>query len=110
MDQITEMATERGVQIHTSTAATNLVVDGGAVVGVCAEGPDGQVYYRGTRAVFLMAGGFEMNRAMLKKYAPYIADGIANCASPAYNYGEVIRMAIEKLLSETEKAHDAATS
>ena len=24
--------------------------------------------------------------------------------------GEVIRMAIEKLLSETEKAHDAATS
>lgn len=93
MDQITEMATERGVQIHTSTAATNLVVDGGTVVGVCAEGPDGQVYYRGTRAVFLMAGGFEMNRAMLKKYAPYIADGIANCASPAYNYGEVIRMA-----------------
>lgn len=39
MDQIIEMATERGVQIHTSTAATNLVVDGGTVVGVCAEGP-----------------------------------------------------------------------
>ncbi len=40
-----------------------------------------------------MAGGFEMNRAMLKKYAPFLADGIANCACPDYNHGEVIRMA-----------------
>ena len=39
-----------------------------------------------------MAGGFEMNRAMLAKYAPFTMPGIANCACPPYNYGEVIRM------------------
>lgn len=93
MDLITQMATDRGVIIHTSTPVTALVVEDGAVTGVRADGPDGEVFYHGTKAVFLMAGGFEMNRAMLKKYAPFIADGIANSASPAYNYGEVIRMA-----------------
>lgn len=93
MDLITQMATDRGVIIHTSTPVTALVVEGGTVTGVRADGPDGETFYRGAKAVFLMAGGFEMNRAMLKKYAPFIADGIANSASPAYNYGEVIRMA-----------------
>ena len=90
MDQITEVALERGVDIRTLTGAEALVVEDGRVVGVKAE--DG-TFYRGDKAVFLMAGGFEMNRAMLKKYAPFIADGIANCACPPYNYGEVIRMA-----------------
>lgn len=90
MDQITEAAVERGVDIRTMTPATALVVDNGRVVGVQTE--DGTCY-RGDKAVFLMAGGFEMNRAMLKKYAPFLADGIANCACPDYNHGEVIRMA-----------------
>lgn len=90
VDQITDIALERGVEIHTLTPAAALVVEDGRVVGVQAE--DG-AFYRGTKAVFLMAGGFEMNRAMLKKYAPFLADGIANCACPDYNHGEVIRMA-----------------
>lgn len=90
MDQITEIAVERGVDIRTLTPASALVVDNGRVVGVQAE--DG-TFYRGDKAVFLMAGGFEMNRAMLKKYAPFLVDGIANCACPDYNHGEVIRMA-----------------
>ena len=90
MNQITEIAVDRGVDIRTMTGAAALVVDNGRVVGVQAE--DG-TFYRGDKAVFLMAGGFEMNRAMLKKYAPFLVDGIANCACPDYNHGEVIRMA-----------------
>ncbi len=58
MDQITEAAVERGVDIRTMTPATALVVDNGRVVGVQTE--DGTCY-RGDKAVFLMAGGFEIS-------------------------------------------------
>lgn len=91
-DNLTQKVLDAGAQIHTATAAKALVVDNGTVVGVKCEKDGAEVYYHGAKAVFLMAGGFEMNRAMLKKYLPFITDGIANCACPAYNYGDVIRM------------------
>lgn len=91
-DLLTEKVKEAGAEIHTSTAAKALVMDGETCVGVKAECDGKDVYYHGAKAVFLMAGGFEMNRAMLNKYVPILSNGIANCACPAYNYGEVIRM------------------
>ena len=91
-DQLTKMVEDAGGEFHTSTAAKALVMDGDTCVGVKAEHNGKEVYYHGAKAVFLMAGGFEMNRAMLRKYVPILTDGIANCACPAYNYGEVIRM------------------
>lgn len=91
-DQLTQMVKDAGAEFHTSTAAKALVMDGDTCVGVKAEQNGKEVYFHGTKAVFLMAGGFEMNRAMLNKYVPILTDGIANCACPAYNYGEVIRM------------------
>lgn len=94
-DYLTELAEQQGIHIHRSTTVTALVMDNDTCTGVQAvDIDDNEVYYHGVKAVFLMAGGFEMNRAMLKKYVPYIANGIANCACPAYNYGEVIRMGI----------------
>lgn len=39
-------------------------------------------------------GGFEMNRAMLKKYLPSSFDGFANVPCPPCNTGECIRMGI----------------
>lgn len=91
-DLLTKMTKESGAEIHTSTGAKALVMDGDTCVGVQAEKAGQTVYYHGAKAVFLMAGGFEMNRAMLRRYVPIITDGIANCACPPYNYGEVIRM------------------
>lgn len=89
---LTEKVKEAGAEIHTSTAVKSLVMDNGAVVGVKAEYNKKDVFYHGTKAVFLMAGGFEMNRAMLRKYVPILTDGIANCACPPINFGDVIRM------------------
>lgn len=91
-DKLTQMVKDSGAEIHTHTAASALVMDGETCVGVKAVKNKQEVYYHGAKAVFLMAGGFEMNRAMLNKYAPILTNGIANCACPPYNYGEVIRM------------------
>jgi len=91
-DRLTQMVKDAGAEIHTATAAKALVMKDGAVVGVKCGKDGAEVFYHGTKAVFLMAGGFEMNRAMLRKYLPFVTDGIANCACPPYNYGEVVRM------------------
>lgn len=91
-DLLTQKTRDAGAEIHTATEACALVMDDGKCVGVKAIHKKQEVFYHGTKAVFLMAGGFEMNRAMLQKYAPYLADGIASCACPAYNYGDCIRM------------------
>lgn len=91
-DLLTQKTRDAGAEIHTATQACALVMDEGRCVGVKAVQKKQEVFYHGKKAVFLMAGGFEMNRAMLQKYAPYLADGIASCACPAYNYGDCIRM------------------
>lgn len=91
-DRLTQMVKDAGAQVHTSTGASALVMQDGKVVGVKAEKDGAEVYYHGAKAVFLMAGGFEMNLAMLRKYIGPSVNGIANSACPAYNYGEVVRM------------------
>ena len=89
---LTQKTLDAGAEIHTKTEAKALVMDEGRCVGVKASHDNKEVYYHGKKAVFLMAGGFEMNRAMLQKYLPHLANGIANCACPGYNFGDCIRM------------------
>lgn len=92
---LTTIAESKGVDIHTNSPIDALVQDGDRIVGVkVSSGEAGDVYYRGTKAVILTAGGFEMNRAMLKKYAPFALQGLANCATPPNGTGECLRMAL----------------
>lgn len=91
---LTDFATEQGVDIRLGTEAKALVVDQGAVVGVKVAAADGESYLHAGKAVVLTAGGFEMNRAMLKKYLPSSFDGFANVPCPPCNTGECIRMGI----------------
>lgn len=48
---------------------TKLVVEGGRVVGLVAEGPGGAAEYRGG-AVLVASGGFNSNPRMVRQYAP----------------------------------------
>ncbi len=93
-EMMTETAKQHGVDIRTSTEALALVVDNGTVVGIKAKTADGEKFFRGTKGVLLTAGGFEMNRAMLSKYAPTCLRGVVNVATPPYNDGACIRMGL----------------
>lgn len=91
---MTERAIDHGVDVCVNTEVTALVMDNGAVVGVKALTPEGERYLHAKEGVLLTAGGFEMNRAMLAKYAPTCLRGIVNVATPPYNDGACIRMGL----------------
>lgn len=92
---LTDMAQDKGIDVRLNSTVQALVMDGGAVVGVKVAGADGsEQFIKGAKGVLLTAGGFEMNRAMLKKYLPSCFDGLANVPCPPCNTGECIRMGI----------------
>lgn len=91
---LTDLAEKAGVDIRMSTAATALVKEGDAVVGLKAALDGKDMFLRCSKGVLLTAGGFEMNRAMLKKYLPGSYEGLANVPCPPCNTGECIRMGL----------------
>ena len=93
-NHLTDFAAQKGVDIRLGTIAQALVVDDGNVVGVKVSSPEGERYLHAKRAVALTAGGFEMNRAMLKQYLPSLVEGLANVPCPPCNTGECIRMGV----------------
>jgi succinate dehydrogenase/fumarate reductase flavoprotein subunit len=73
IDLLVKRADEVGVQVRYETGVTNLVVDGGAVVGVRWK------HFNDTgaikaKAVVIAAGGFVMNPEMVAKYTPNVAE------------------------------------
>ena len=56
---------DKGVQFDYNTEAKELIVENGRVVGLYADGPDGQVEYR-AKAVILACGGFMDNDEMMR--------------------------------------------
>lgn len=63
----TRIARDNGVDIRYEYRATELIVDGGRVVGVRAETPEGEVEIR-AESVVLAAGGFEANPELREKH------------------------------------------
>lgn len=73
IDLLLKRADELGVQIRYETGATNLVLDHGAVIGLRWKhfGEAGTVR---AKAVVIAAGGFVMNRDMVARYTPTLAE------------------------------------
>jgi tricarballylate dehydrogenase len=63
----TRAAERAGIDIRYSTAATDLIVEDGRVVGVRGHTPDGTVRWR-AESVILAAGGFESDPAWRKEH------------------------------------------
>jgi succinate dehydrogenase/fumarate reductase flavoprotein subunit len=78
---------ERGVEVRTGAAASELVVVDGAVVGVRSVA--GLIGAR--KGVVLASGGFEWNDAMVRAYIGPRLEPL----SPPYNEGDGHRMAME---------------
>jgi 3-oxosteroid 1-dehydrogenase len=81
---------DRGVEVRTSTPATELVTDEGAVVGVIVEAPDGPRRIGARRGVVLACGGFDWDPEMVKTFIGYEVKPV----TPAPNTGDGHRMAM----------------
>ena len=82
---------ERGVEVLTSTPATDLVVVDGEVLGVAARAGDGSVLVGARRGVVLACGGFEWNEDMVRAFIGQRIEPL----SPPQNEGDGLRMAME---------------
>ena len=73
MDKLAQQVTAAGVQVLFNTRATALIADGGRDVHGLVLRIDGEPRFaRAARAVVLCAGGFVMNREMVKQHAPLL--------------------------------------
>ncbi|MDR1014455.1 MAG: FAD-binding protein [Coriobacteriales bacterium] len=92
VEPMTKRLEELGATIHLETAATSLVLAGGAVAGAYAEGPEGVVKYN-AKAVVLAGGGFGGNPEVIAKQG-WDTEGIFVVGSPNAA-GDGYRMATE---------------
>lgn len=95
---LTRIARRLGVQLHYGVRVTELVVDGGRVVGVRAEATDEagatqSVEVRG-ESVILAAGGFEANAEWRRRH---LGDGweAAKVRGTPYNDGAMLQAALD---------------
>ena len=73
MDVLTQRVVEAGIQVIYNARAQALIADGAREVHGLVLRIDGQERFaRARRAVALCAGGFVMNREMVKQHAPFL--------------------------------------
>ena len=83
---------ERGIEPRVGTAATELVVDEGRVVGVLTLGADGTAEaIEARRGVLLASGGFEWNPELVQQF---LGGQITHPNSPPVSHGDGLRMAM----------------
>lgn len=77
--QLEKVARENGVEIHTETAGTELIVENGKVVGAKAEKADGtKITIKTNNGVVLATGGYCANPAMVKEYDKYWGEDLSD--------------------------------
>lgn len=80
-----------GVEVRTGHRGTELLVVGGRVAGVRAEGPDGTAEFPADRGVVLATGGFEHDRALRREF---LRGPLTHPISIGTNEGDGLRMAM----------------
>lgn len=93
--RLLELALAQGVQIWTEAAVRELIVEGGAVVGVVAERAGREARIAGRHAVLLAAGGFSRNNDMRARYGGKYAHSAALSSANPGDTGEVLQMAMD---------------
>jgi succinate dehydrogenase/fumarate reductase flavoprotein subunit len=89
---LSDAAEAAGTRIAYDTAVTGLVAaDDGRVVGVRTRSFSQTRHVHGRRGVVLAAGGFVMNRALVERYAPALADPVTPVGCP-YDDGAGIEL------------------
>jgi len=84
---------DRGIPLWLKTAARELVVENGRVVGVVAQKDGTPVRIRANKGVVLAAGGFEASQEMREKYLPHPTRAEWSCGNHA-NTGDAINLGL----------------
>ena len=93
-DHMHGVAKDQGAQFIFKTSCQALVRDGARIVGIKTVDLAGQEsWIHAKKAVILTAGGFAMNRDMLKEYTPEVYLGAAAVFAMPCDTGECTRMA-----------------
>ena len=91
MKIMTENVVKRNVDVHYDARTLSLIVDEqGEVHGVVARIDMQEVNVRARKGVVLCAGGFVMNEAMVKKYAPQLARCTTQIGNPGDTGGGIL--------------------
>lgn len=90
-----------GVEVHTQTRATSLVVEDGAVVGVEAVDAAGAACRFGARAVVLATGGIGNDLPYLQEKSGVDLSHASSAFPLIANVGDGLRMALEAGAQET---------
>jgi len=85
---------DRDIPLWLNTAARELIVENGRVVGIVAQKEGRTICIRANKGVILSAGGFEGNQEMRDQFLPNPARAEWSCANPS-NTGDAIRMGLE---------------
>jgi succinate dehydrogenase/fumarate reductase flavoprotein subunit len=94
--RLAKTAFDLGIPLLTGTAARNLLVEDGAVRGVCVQDKQGGYRIVSRRAVVLACGGFPHDAARVARAYPHVARGGEHFSpTPSANTGDGIRMAEE---------------
>jgi len=90
---LSDKAKALGVTLVMRTPAQKLVMDEktGRIAGVIAENRGKPISYRATKAVILTAGGFSLNKNLLAKFVPPMAN--AKAINGLGNQGDGLKMA-----------------
>lgn len=83
---------DAGVEPMTQTAGDALILDEhGAVTGLVARGPNGDLRIRARKGVIMASGGFEWNQQLCRDF---LAPELLHPESPPSNTGDALRMAM----------------
>ncbi len=85
---------DEGIELQLETAAKDLVVEDGRVVGVVVERGGATQRIRGRKGVLIAAGGFARSQAWREEHLPGPTNEAWSAANPA-NVGDGIRMGMD---------------
>jgi succinate dehydrogenase/fumarate reductase flavoprotein subunit len=83
---------DRGIEPKTEHAAKELIMEGGAVVGVVLDTPDGELRVRARKGVILATGGFEWNDELKRAF---LRGPLTHQVSIPTNTGDGLKMAMK---------------
>jgi succinate dehydrogenase/fumarate reductase flavoprotein subunit len=82
---------DRGIEPHTEWAASDLIVEDGAVVGAAFDTPGGRREVRAAKGVVLASGGFEWDSELCRAF---LRGPMTHPVSVETNTGDGLRMAM----------------
>lgn len=82
---------ENGGRVYLDAPMTEILVEGGSVVGIKASGKGGSYVFNAKKGVILCTGGFGASEEMVKRYAPAYKG--EECVTLSGNTGEGIKLA-----------------